>query len=54
MMMSSLASHAPAGTAVRLFWGDAPGPYGACYREDGRPYPCRAKAGLPSVDHLPL
>ncbi|GLC24685.1 hypothetical protein rosag_11980 [Roseisolibacter agri] len=36
-----------AGTAVRLFWGDAPGPYGACYRDDGRAIPCRARDGLP-------
>ena len=36
-----------AGAAVRLFWGDAPGPYGACYRDDGRTYPCKAKDGLP-------
>lgn len=43
-----------AGTAVRLFWGDAPGPYGACYRADGRAYPCRAEQGLPTVDRLPL
>jgi len=39
-----------AGTAVRLFWGDAPGPYGACYRADGRAFPCRARDGLPPLD----
>lgn len=43
-----------AGTAVRLFWGDAPGPYGACYRDDGRAYPCKARQGLPTVGRLPL
>ena len=43
-----------AGTAVRLFWGDAPGPYGACYRADCRPSPCKADRGLPTVGRLPL
>jgi len=32
-----------AGLALRLFTGDAPGPYGMCTRPDGRAYPCDAR-----------
>jgi hypothetical protein len=37
------------GTAVSLFWGNAPGPYGTCYRPDGRAFPCDAEGRLRPV-----
>ena len=41
------------GLALKAFWGTAPGPYGTCYRPDGKSYACDADGHHRAVSRPP-